>query len=353
MKIRQILIVGLITAALLGIMEIACRIFWSERPAVSGFHFYIHQVDNDLRLDFVTEDPLLMWSLKPGYQSGYVSISSQGFRAGEYEKRKPAGIFRILCLGDSSTFGYQMPLALTYHQQLEDRLNREAGGGGRRYEVINAGVVGYTALQGLVMYLSRGAEFTPDLVTAYFGVNEPICRFYLNDAAIMKPDRPQWLRILVNKWLVKSDLVRWVQKIFSNLKGENGFGARRPTARVSAEDYRNVILRLQKACESHGARLLLISPALRTGRDSSDGRVMDIIRYRKILEKTAAEAGIALLTVPEMTEYAVEDPSALFLAGDSVHPSQAGHLLIMQRLYDFIISHGLLNEKQAPAAIRR
>ena len=335
---KDILIVVLITVVSLGIMEIACRILGTSGNANADFRFYIRQVDNDLRLDYVVEDPFLMWALKPGYKGGPIAISSMGFRDIEYDKKKNAGVFRILCLGDSTTFGYGIPLESTYHSLLEDRLNCRQERGGRRYDVINAGVVGYTSLQGLGMLLFRGAEFKPDLVTAYFGVNETICRFYLSDADIMKLGRPQWLKTFINKWLLKSEIVRVLHKLKN---GEEKTG-RKPTARISSDDYRNTILRLKDACQQNGARLLLISPALQVDGHQADDRVLKIIRYRRVLEQTAVEAGIPLLTIPELTEYASGDSSALFLTGDSVHPNRAGHRLIMQRLYDFIIENGLL-----------
>jgi lysophospholipase L1-like esterase len=342
MKKRDILIIGLITVAALGIMELACRQYGSARLADSDFRFYIRHVDNDLRLDYIVEDPLLMWSLKPDYKSRHVSISSQGFRDMAYDKEKAAGVFRILCLGDSSTFGYPIPLELTYHALLEERLNRERGEAGRRYEVINAGVLGYTSLQGLDMYLFRGAEFKPDLVTAFFGANESVTRFYLSDADIMKPGRPRWLRIFVNQWLLKSSLARVIQKNFSDIADKESPVARPLKERLSVEDFRQTILKLKDACDQNGARLVLISPTLRIGeRDRK--RAMKIVRYRQVLEQTAAEAGIPLLTIREMTEYGdAKDSEALFQKTDSIHPSPAGHLLIMQRLHDFLIENGLL-----------
>jgi lysophospholipase L1-like esterase len=352
MKKKDILIIALITMALLIVMEIACRLLGGNRFADSDFRFYVRNVDNDLLLDYVVEDPLLMWSLKPGYNEDYINrirdlkysinINSRGFRDLEYRVNKDDRVFRILCLGDSSTFGIELPVELTYHSLLEDRLNREYDGR-RRFEVINAGVVGYTSIQGLYMYLSRGARFKPDLVTFYFGVNEPIRNFYLSDAEIMKIGRPQWLNVLINGWLLKSELVRVTQKAAMNVINKNNRNSRLPVPRVSPADYRNAILHLKDACDRNGSKLLLISPALYMNRCTNKyERAMEIVQYRKILEKTAAQNGIPLLTIPEMTEYASKDPNYLFLKSDWLHPGQAGHRLITQRLHDFMINNRML-----------
>ena len=60
MNKKEIFTVALITVVALGIMEIACRIIGVGNQPESDFRFYIRQVDNDLRLDYVVEDPLLI-----------------------------------------------------------------------------------------------------------------------------------------------------------------------------------------------------------------------------------------------------------------------------------------------------
>ena len=59
-------------------------------------------------------DPLLLWRLKPNLDHAYwdftvVSTNAQSFRADYPIGAKPAGTFRIVCLGDSVTFGYRVP----------------------------------------------------------------------------------------------------------------------------------------------------------------------------------------------------------------------------------------------------
>ncbi|MBN1363630.1 MAG: SGNH/GDSL hydrolase family protein [Syntrophaceae bacterium] len=351
MKKKDVLIIVLITAALLITMEITIRLLEEIRAdsnsrfyirADSDFRFYVHSVDNDLFLDYIVEDPILMWSLKPKYNVSDIKINSRGFRDIEYNIKKNDGVFKILCLGESSTFGWKVPLETTYHSLLEDRLNREYDGQ-RRFEVINAGVIGYTSVQGLYMYLSKGIRFQPDLVTFYFGINERVKRFYLSDAEIMKINRPQWLNLLVNGWLLKSELVRVVQKTAKNIMNKNSHNSELPVPRVSPAEYRKTILRLKKACDKNNARLLLISPALYIDRRrNTHEKAMKIVQYRRILENTAKEAGIPLLTIPEMTERSSDNFNYLFQKDDSVHPSKAGHRLIMQRLYNFMTKNRML-----------
>ena len=67
-------------------------------------------MDDDLQDNCLVEDALLMWFPKPHYSDEYININSQGFRDKEHKVKKDENVFRILCLGDSSTFGLRVEL---------------------------------------------------------------------------------------------------------------------------------------------------------------------------------------------------------------------------------------------------
>ncbi len=80
------------------------------------------------------------------------------------------GARRILAIGDSCTFGWRVTEPESYPAQLEALLNQRAGGD--RYQVINAGVPGYTSYQGLVYLRDRGLALRPEIVVIGFGFND-------------------------------------------------------------------------------------------------------------------------------------------------------------------------------------
>ncbi len=93
-----------------------------------------------------------------------VSTNSQGFRGSEFSKKPPAGTFRIVCMGDSITFGWGFAEKNSYPRVLEAYLNKH-GRGNKRIEVINAGVPGYD-LEQILLYLNKTIiPLKPDLVT--------------------------------------------------------------------------------------------------------------------------------------------------------------------------------------------
>ncbi|MEZ4771423.1 MAG: GDSL-type esterase/lipase family protein [Caldilineales bacterium] len=128
-------------------------------------------------------DPATGWSLQPGATGRWfnpqmeynvdVAINDDGLRdAPRATLDKPAGVTRILLLGDSYVEGLRVPLEQTFGKVLEAQLNVDAPAG-RRFEVVNAGVSGWGTDQELLWLRQHGAAYAPDLVLlAFFPGND-------------------------------------------------------------------------------------------------------------------------------------------------------------------------------------
>jgi lysophospholipase L1-like esterase len=97
-------------------------------------------------------------------------LNSDGFRNREISREKPSSVFRIICLGDSWTFGVNVDQDQAYPQQLEALLRREYPD--RRFEVVNLGVMGYSSFQGLELLKRYAIFLDPDLLISGFGMND-------------------------------------------------------------------------------------------------------------------------------------------------------------------------------------
>jgi hypothetical protein len=101
-------------------------------------------------------------------RAGSIHVNSRGFRGKEFLVPKPAGTFRIFALGGSSTFGHYPGITsddATYPAQLERLLNAEKPDASvSRYEVVNAGVPGYSLRTSLQNLASRILFFEPDMI---------------------------------------------------------------------------------------------------------------------------------------------------------------------------------------------
>jgi lysophospholipase L1-like esterase len=124
---------------------------------------------------WIVYDPLTLRRNKPDFVENDVHINSLGFRGDEITREKPPGTLRIVCIGDSTTFGiwreapFVMRFTVNYPVALERRLR---AGGDQHVEVINAGVLGYTTAEGLALYLTRILELHPDVITVRLGNND-------------------------------------------------------------------------------------------------------------------------------------------------------------------------------------
>ena len=101
-------------------------------------------------------------------------VNAQAFRGREVDLEKPAGTFRIACLGDSHTFGYGVGEGESWPCVLETALRARPDGA--RFEVLNCAVNAYDAEQSLALLELRVLQFHPDLVVLGFFVNDTAIR---------------------------------------------------------------------------------------------------------------------------------------------------------------------------------
>jgi hypothetical protein len=98
-----------------------------------------------------------------GYTIGAPArINALGFRGPEVRNGRAPGDLRVLCLGDSMTFGFAVAEEVPFPRQLE-RLLGELWPR-RRPEVINAGVQRYFTYQEVDQLRLRGLALAPDVV---------------------------------------------------------------------------------------------------------------------------------------------------------------------------------------------
>jgi hypothetical protein len=129
---------------------------------------------------FYMLDPLVGWRPRPaiagwylGEVENYVAINHEGYRDVDHALAKPAGIYRILLLGDSMSEGVEVALDELYWKQLEALLTQCVALAGRRIEVISLAVNGYGTAQEYLTLRERGLKYQPDLVLlAFFTGND-------------------------------------------------------------------------------------------------------------------------------------------------------------------------------------
>lgn len=301
-------------------------------------------------------DPLLLWRLKPNLDHVYwdftsVSTNAQGFRADYPIGAKPAGTFRIVCLGDSVTFGYRVPPVWPdkpkdydpewqpYPMLLERELRN--ANPNRHIEVFPMAVPGYTSHQGLA-WLRRDINYLqPDLVIASFGWNDAS----LSDVPDREAIDTRWWPVAI-RWLIDhsqafAHATRWLRSRNDVSKAV----VRTPVPRVSQQEYVdnfNAIVRLAK---DRGAAVIVIGAPYRDSV-TNPGEAQLMTQYRAWLKSDMQQSQTPYLEILELTEAAGTVNEGFF--GELIHPNHMGHRLMASELLELMSKQHLLGDLNVP-----
>lgn len=119
------------------------------------------------------QDPLLFWrqkaNLKTKFEGHQINTDWMGWRNKNLALAKKEGVRRIICLGASPTFGWGVNYEDTYAYQLQKLLNQNSKS---VFEVINAGEIGYSSYQGLLLLKNEIVKLNPDIITVSYVIND-------------------------------------------------------------------------------------------------------------------------------------------------------------------------------------
>lgn len=301
-------------------------------------------------------DPLLLWRLAPGldrvvWDGTLVSTNAEHLPHPRPLRPKPRGAFRVVCAGDSVTFGYRVPRVyqrrendleqMAYPRRLEHALR--VANPGRHVEVVALAVPGYSSHQGL-LWLGRDlARLQPDLVTLCFGWNDIDRRTGTDRQGMPGGSLQVGARRLVARSQALMHAGVWLRE------QQPRFAAGRPTApvmRVPRSEFVENMLGMARLAREAGAKVALVAPVYGNPvPHPPEGD--DIAGHREALRAAAAGTGIPFLEVPELTEKAYPGNAPLF--EEHIHPNHRGHRLLAERLARFLADHGLLRGLAAPA----
>lgn len=331
---RKLLLSGLVVVAFFAIAELLLRLAGVQYAThVEGmqFTFPIDEYNQNSPEPFLSRDEVLFW--RP--TAGVLGHNAQGFYGPGFSTSKPEGVFRIVCLGDSCThFG-----PITYPDILRDYLEKVAPG---KFEVINAGVIGYTSFQGMRLLETEVLKWEPDLVTVYFGWNDHwLARGYQDkeqtgtqaaaEGVLARLRLFQVMRHLTQRNAVTSD----------------------SAMRVQPGDYRSNLQRIGELCADHDCRYwyltaphafdLGVPPYLiESGEASNLDELLGIHRkYNEIVREVAASRDARVVDLAnEMDTMAKNE---LFI-DDHIHLSVQGKLYVAQRLVKSLEQAGILQQ---------
>lgn len=280
------------------------------------------------------------------WQSIPVDINSRGLRGPETTYEKPPGTYRILNLGDSVVMGWGVRLEDTYGQRLELLLNEDSGNGAS-FEVINAGVPGWSLENALAYLQAEGLKYEPDLVVLDITIANDIN----GKSALLAGSDPgpfRWLSDHTYLWPFLQSQVSWAR---ARAEGRDRVDTIDPPTNpakyfpLDAESERwterwNSVLDIAEVAEENDARFALVLFPL-------EFQVLDksyTTLPQELFSSNAAEAGIPTLDLlPAFQQACQEKPGGAcqledrYLFADVwMHPSALGHDLTAAELREMI-----------------
>lgn len=273
---------------------------------------------------FIIDRQRYTWCLRPNtvqYVHDVWAYETNGFglRDVDFPLEKSAGTKRIVCLGDSVTYGTGVSFDQTYGQQLDRRLRVHDPG----VKVINAGIGSQRAWHGLERLDRDVLRFDPDLVIVCFGFNDGVLQ-------------PQTL------W------EEWSRKLAEKSPGEKPAHpvSTRPapsgpdglTPSVPIDDYaqhlRDIIRRIRD--KSRARVFLLTFTTINDDYHRSDWTPELRQRQRQMYDayrQRMRDVGLEMdVPVVDVCPRFAESTEVLVLP-DGIHPSAQGHRVIAEELY--------------------
>ncbi|MSQ01775.1 MAG: hypothetical protein EXR71_07765 [Myxococcales bacterium] len=294
---------------------------WPQIPAGAAFtHNQVYWV----------EPANLMLEAVPHKETGgtfRVSTDQNGLRTPLHTEQKPAGTFRVMTLGCSTTFGWGVGDAESYPAQLESILTTE----GHEVEVINGGQPGYTSFQGLWLWDKVLAQYAPDVVIFGYLVQDSRTVPYSDHSQALLQQNADFLK---QNLLHRLKAYLFVKEAIDSWRTERKDSAGGDGQRSPPDEYVANIRAFASRAEAVGARFMLFGfPLERSGYTEG---------HRAILHAAAAELNVPIYDPqPEIERRTASE--TLYFPQDRGHANADGNRAIAQGMAQFLVSGGLVN----------
>lgn len=357
----------LATAAL---AEFAARRLYTRLAPESGRKAVASLLGNEpgQRSGYFLQHPYMFYTYRPGYAAfGYVQFNSHGHRGPERPVQKPAGVFRVLTIGGSTTasFPYVHDPADTWPSQLERILTEKTGA---KVEVVNAGLNSGTSAEWLAHYNYRNRYFGADAVVLHVGLNDSMALHFpdynpeythytsgwRNASLTPRPLEQKLLRSAIVKVLY----AHWL----SAVSLDAAMGRESVTTMTPAQSLANVQVNepvgfrrnldlLIRTISADGAVPVLFTvvhaPEARMRKDKEFGRYTEsmVLGYRKnrvVIGELARQHRLKLIDIPEGAI-----PVADFI--DFCHVNEKGELIKADAVAQVLIPQVQAWQRGAPA----
>lgn len=324
------------------------------------------------------------WSfIQHGKSEAYVGvpvfINNLGLRGTDTSAAKPPGVFRIIGVGDSITFGYGVRYEDTFLQVLERNLNAYAPKG-MRHEVLNAGIPA-TGLEYYTNFIeTKAPPLQPDLIVMCMALNDIDPQLHPEPTErVVRPGVFRELNgfALTHSYLYSAVYVQSKSLLYRfdvlHLEDNDGFGflAIEPPspAQTKARDaVGRYLKRISDFTRAHNIRFRVVvfpvEPQLSRQALQMYARQLHLYfsddvmsgQPQRWIEQFGADDGFQVLDLLPAMQKA--DHGQLFLRNrsitfDPVHPSPAGHQLAGDEITRFLNETGAIASTESTESVKR
>lgn len=240
--------------------------------------------------------PETFWELRPGAEVLGVRINQDGFRGVWGPKARDAR-FRVLALGDSYTLDPGNAEETSWPRMIEAGMRKS----GFEAQVLNFGMPGYTAYQGLRLYETKARQWSPDLVLAAFGSRHEIENGDYGRSDIEKAEITRGYAHRFRRFLERNGTMRFLSfaldppKTPAQLASQNG----RTRPRLTPQEMESTLVELVNAVRRDGHSIaLILPPRLELVEDLLKG----ITAYDEAIRRAAAATNTLLIDVHKALE---------------------------------------------------
>lgn len=289
-------------------------------------------------------DPILGVELRPGARG---VVNDDGFIDRDYAIPKPAGVWRVVGLGDSVTM-YFAHERQSYLDTLERALPALRGAPA---EVLNFGVGGYDTTQEVRQLETVGLKYAPDFVTVGYVLNDAIDFPALADAAA---GRPLGLPGAEDGRAVQVDLLKRLGARRDEVLRREVLGAQGGAPALAGQPYLRSVQGLQRLAElshQHGFGVLVVLlPVLlpadfdvaSRGAPGPDAQARPLGPYgvvRRAIAQEARRLGFAVLDAADaLSQHPAADVGAN-PAADVIHLNARGNAAVGEAVVGWFRAH--------------
>lgn len=260
--------------------------------------------------------------------------------------KKTAGVFTVLCVGDSTTEGLKVAKKFSYPSQLQELLKNYSPK--KKFRVINIGHAGMSSSQVLNRFQKNIIKYRPDVIVLQVGINDP---WNLSESNIWVFDQSH----LSDKIKLKTDLFfsglkvyRLARLLIISYKKTRAAPLDHTQESLAesfefSEDKRKMLYKLLSYNINHMvflAKQYNVPIFFQTYQAEGIGNPRDLINkvYRT-------------LTVPVVDNQAVFDLATAHglkvFSDDEFHPNEVGYGLIARNVYNMMVRQGMADSPPA------